>query len=220
MAAIKKQSLVDQVYDKLRADIITLRRPLGGRLNVSELQEELEVSCTPIREAVNRLQQEGLVVYENNVGARILALDEHDVVEIQQLALTLHCAAVRLAMENGDRAAMEQELERHLEEYRRAKSAQSEVLAVNRFVGVFYHNCGNRRLDQSMISIQGQQLLLRHIHAASRPNREKDASDFERILAAVRRGDAEGICRALEENAARAEPGLVAYVKSGPLYSI
>ena len=67
MAAIKKRSLVDQVYEMLRGDIITLRRPLGSKLNVNELQDELGVSCTPIREAVNRLQQEGLVVYENNV---------------------------------------------------------------------------------------------------------------------------------------------------------
>ena len=60
MAAIKKRSLVDQVYEVLRRDIITLRRPLGSKLNVNELQEELEVSCTPIREAGNCLQQEGL----------------------------------------------------------------------------------------------------------------------------------------------------------------
>ena len=82
MAAIKKRSLVDQVYEMLRGDIITLRRPLGSKLNVNELQDELGVSCTPIREAVNRLQQEGLVVYENNVGAHILDLDQHDITEI------------------------------------------------------------------------------------------------------------------------------------------
>ena len=105
MAAIKKRSLVDQVYEMLRGDIITLRRPLGSKLNVNELQDELGVSCTPIREAVNRLQQEGLVVYENNVGAHILDLDQHDITEIEQLAMTLHCAAIRLAMAHGDRAA-------------------------------------------------------------------------------------------------------------------
>ena len=106
MAAIKKRSLVDQVYEMLRGDIITLRRPLGSKLNVNELQDELGVSCTPIREAVNRLQQEGLVVYENNVGAHILDLDQHDITEIEQLAMTLHCAAIRLAMAHGDRAAI------------------------------------------------------------------------------------------------------------------
>ena len=152
MAAIKKRSLVDQVYEMLRGDIITLRRPLGSKLNVNELQDELGVSCTPIREAVNRLQQEGLVVYENNVGAHILDLDQHDITEIEQLAMTLHCAAIRLAMAHGDRAAIVTGLEKYLEEYRRARNVQSEVMAVNRFVGTFYAHCGNRRLDANMMS--------------------------------------------------------------------
>ena len=72
MAAIKKQSLVDQIYQRLRENIITMQLPLGSHLNVNELQSQMGVSCTPIREAINRLQQEGLVVYENNVGARVL----------------------------------------------------------------------------------------------------------------------------------------------------
>lgn len=93
MAAIKKQSLVDQIYQRLRENIITMQLPLGSHLNVNELQSQMGVSCTPIREAINRLQQEGLVVYENNVGARVLMLDEHDVREIQELAATLQVTA-------------------------------------------------------------------------------------------------------------------------------
>ena len=212
MAAIQKRSLVDQVYEALRGDIITLRRPLGSRLNVSELQEELGVSCTPIREALNRLQQEGLVVYENNVGARILELEAPDVIEIEQLAMTLHCAAIRLAMEHGDRAEMEAELARYLEDYRRAKSVQSEVTAVNRFVGTFYHHCGNRRLDKSMLSIQGQQLLLRYLYANCLTQRGSNAEDFESMLTATRAGDAEGICAALQANTDRRIPVLLDHV--------
>ena len=60
---LKKQSLVDQIYDQLRYDIINLKLPLGSRLNVSELQERFGISSTPIREAINRLQTDGLVVY-------------------------------------------------------------------------------------------------------------------------------------------------------------
>lgn len=212
MAAIKKRSLVDQVYETLRRDIITLRRPLGSKLNVNELQEELGVSCTPIREAVNRLQQEGLVVYKNNVGAHILDLEEHDVIEIQQLAMTLHCAAIRLAMEHGDRSAIVAGLEKHLEEYRRVQSVQSEVMAVNGFVGTFYHHCGNRRLDASMISIQGQQLLLRYIYANCLTRRGSNAEDFEAMLAAARAGDADHICAALQANTDRSIPTLLEFV--------
>ena len=54
MSIIKKHSLVDQVYEKLRNDIISLHIPLGSKINVNELQETLGVSCTPIREAINR----------------------------------------------------------------------------------------------------------------------------------------------------------------------
>ena len=215
MAAIKKRSLVDQVYEVLRRDIITLRRPLGSKLNVNELQEELEVSCTPIREAVNRLQQEGLVVYENNVGAHILELDQHDIVEIEQLAMTLHCAAIRLAMAHGDRAAMISELEKYLGDYRRAKTVQSEVTAVHRFVGVFYGHCGNRRLDASMISIQGQQLLLRYIYATCLTQRGSHAGDFEAMLEAVRAEDGERVCALLQANTDRQIPVLLDYAAQG-----
>ena len=117
MLSIKKQSLVDMVYHKLRESIIQLQLPLGSKLNVNELQARMGVSCTPIREAINRLQQEGLVVYENNVGAHIISLAPHDVLEIQQLAMTLHAAAIHLAMVNGDRATIVAELRKQLEDY-------------------------------------------------------------------------------------------------------
>lgn len=212
MAAIKKRSLVDQVYESLRGEIISLRRPLGNKLNVNELQEELGVSCTPIREAINRLQQEGLVVYENNVGAHILDLGPHDIIEIEQLAMTLHCAAIRLAMDNGERKTIVAGLEKYLEEYRKAKTVQNEVMAVKRFVGIFYANCGNRRLDASMISIQGQQLLLRYIYANCLEERGSHPEDFEAMLEGARAGDGEAVCAALQANTDRQIPVLMEYV--------
>jgi len=212
MSAIKKSSLVDQVYQKLRNEIITMRRPMGSKLNVNEMQEQMGVSCTPIREAINRLQQEGLVVYENNVGAHVLKLKEHDILEIQQLAITLHSAAARLAMENGSRELITTELERLLDDYKNAKSVQSEVMAVNHFIGTFYHNCGNRRLDESMISIQGQQLLLRYIYAGCVSERSNQRADFEKMLNMVRVGDTEGLCAAIQENADKTTPVLINYI--------
>ena len=146
MAAIKKRSLVDQVYERLRSDIITLRLPLGSKVNVNELQDTLGVSCTPIREAVNRLQQEGLVTYENNVGAKVLTLAPRDVEEIQQLATTLHCAAAKLSMERGDRKVMTEQLRRRLGEFRSAETPAALTSAVHHFVEVFYVHCGNRRI--------------------------------------------------------------------------
>ncbi len=212
MPSIKKSSLVDQVYETLRGDIISLQLPLGSRLNVNELQGTLGVSCTPIREAINRLQLEGLITNETNIGARVLALDAHDVEEIQQLAMTLHCAAIHLAMERCDCAALADEVEKYQKEYLKAKSVQSEVAAVNRLVGTFYHRCGNHRLDESMISLQGQQLLLRYIFATDR-KKTKSGEDFTPLVEAVRSADTERVCLALQAYTDAATPVILDYVR-------
>lgn len=212
MTSIKKSSLVDQVYETLRNEIITLQRPLGSRLNVNELQGTLGVSCTPIREAINRLQLEGLITNETNIGARVLTLDAHDVEEIQQLAMTLHCAAIHLAMKRCDHGTLIEALEKHLKEYLRAKSVLSEVTAVNRLVGVFYHRCGNRRLDASMISLQGQQLLLRHIFASCRKEPASE-SDFGPLLEALRCSDDDAVCHALQRYTDACTPVILEYVR-------
>lgn len=198
MLSIKKCSLVDMVYDRLREAIIQMQLPLGSKLNVNELQEQIGVSCTPIREAINRLQQEGLVTYENNVGAHIISLATHDVLEIQQLAMTLHCAAIRLAMVNGDRDTILTDLKLHLAEYAAAQSVQDEVMAVSEFLGTYYHNCGNKRLDLHMLSIQGQQTLLRYIFASCITQRAADLPAFRQMLADTEKGDAEAVCRTLQ----------------------
>ena len=199
MLSITKHSLVDMVYEKLREAIIQMKLPLGSKLNVNELQGQIGVSCTPIREAINRLQQEGLVVYENNVGAHIISLEPHDVLEIQQLAMTLHCAAIRLAMVNGDREVIVSELQERLEEYIHATNPHDEVMAVKEFLGTYYHNCGNRRLDQHMLAIQGQQTLLRYIYASCIKTHGADAEIFRQMLDSTINGDAEAVCQTLQK---------------------
>ncbi len=214
MAGIQKRSLVDQVYERLRGDIISLQLPLGSRINVNELQDALGVSCTPIREAINRLQQEGLITYENNVGARVLTLDSKDVDEIQQLATTLHCAAAKLSMERGDHDAMASQLRRHLERFRAASTPAAQVDAVHHFIEVFYKNCGNRRLDRSMLSIQGQQLLLRNLYAQGDVDKDQDAADLERICAGVESGDANEVYHAIRAYAFRVQDHVTARLET------
>jgi len=213
MARIRKESLVDQIYQRLREDIITLKTPLGARLNVNELQSQLGVSCTPIREAVNRLQQEGLVVYENNVGATVLTLDEHDVGEIQELAYTLQAAAVRLSLRNGDREEMARQIAEQIRRYETAKTARESVRAVHEMIGVFYHHCGNRRLDESMIAIQGQVLLLRYIYAEC-PGSGGHSADFARMYDGVIHNEEEAICAALREYGEGTIPAVLEWLKA------
>ena len=214
MAAIQKRSLVDQVYERLRSDIVTLKLPLGRRLNVNELQDTLGVSCTPIREAINRLQQEGLITYENNVGARVLTLEPKDVEDIQLLATTLHCAAAKLAMDRGDHAVMAELLHKQAERFEAANDPDAQVDAVHHFIEVFYKHCGNRRLDRSMLSIQGQQLIIRNLYARHGMDRTADAADFRRICKGVEDGDSNEVYLAIRANAARLEKTVAESLKA------
>ena len=214
MAAIQKRSLVDQVYERLRGDIITLQLPLGSRINVNELQDTLGVSCTPIREAINRLQQEGLITSENNVGARVLTLEPKDVEDIQLLATTLHCAAAKLAMDRGDHAVMAELLHKQAERFEAANDPDAQVDAVHHFIEVFYKHCGNRRLDRSMLSIQGQQLIIRNLYARHGMDRTADAADFRRICKGVEDGDSNEVYLAIRANAARLEKTVAESLKA------
>ncbi|MDE6840880.1 MAG: GntR family transcriptional regulator [Oscillospiraceae bacterium] len=212
MAGIKRASLVDQTYQRLREDIITLKIPMGTRLNASELQAELGVSSTPIREALNRLRQEELIVNENNIGASVLTLDAHDVREIHELALTLQQAAAQLAMKNGDREVMAQEIAAQIDRYQNARTPRDRVKAVHNLIAVFYHHCGNRRLDRSMVAIQGQVLLLRYIYAEC-PGNDSHLADLTQMRDGVVQGNVDLICDAFQRYGERSVPAIQAWLE-------
>ena len=104
---------MDQVYDKLRERIVQLKIPFGSKLNVSKLQEEYGVSSTPVREALNRLLNEGLIEFENNVGAHVIDITEKDVREIQEISFSYQMVAARNALRNGDAQQMAEEIEKN-----------------------------------------------------------------------------------------------------------
>ncbi len=214
MAVIKKQSLVDQIYDQIRNDIINLVYPFGGKLVASELQEKYQVSSTPVREALNRLQQEGLVEYENNIGARIISIAPKDVWEIQELAITLHKAAIKLAMRESDHKIIASELKGHLEEYKKAKTPRERTRSVHLFIGVFYKYCHNHRLDMNMGIIKGQQLILRNIYNCSSPDIPACTHLYERMIEETLRGNTPQVISLLEEDSEKAMPIILKAVEN------
>ena len=65
--ALNKSTLSEQIYQILRSDILHQRIPLGEKLTLKNLQAQFEVSSTPIREALTRLTEDGLVRYYSNI---------------------------------------------------------------------------------------------------------------------------------------------------------
>ncbi|UZX45344.1 GntR family transcriptional regulator (plasmid) [Agrobacterium tumefaciens] len=75
--------LGDEVYDALYAQLMSLKIPPGGRISVDNLVRTLGVSQTPIREALSRLEAQGLVIKTHLIGYS--AADQMDRIQLDQL---------------------------------------------------------------------------------------------------------------------------------------
>jgi len=191
--------LVDQIYEELRTSIITQKIGWGERLNVSELQQQYELSSTPIREALNRLQKEGLVEYKTNFGARVIELTEKDIIEIQEVAMALDVAAIKYSIRSGNRQAMLLELDKIIKAYQAATEEPIRSRLTEEFADVFYKNAGNERLVVLSQAIRGQKSMLKstYIHLKKNPS---GMEDHIRIYEAVKSGDVEKAQAAMVDN--------------------
>ncbi|ABG03186.1 transcriptional regulator, GntR family [Rubrobacter xylanophilus DSM 9941] len=93
-------SLSDVAYEKLYGDITGGRLQPNERLIELDIARELGVSRAAVRNALIRLEQEGLVKREPNRGARVRLVSEEEAVEILEARMALECVAVRHAALN------------------------------------------------------------------------------------------------------------------------
>jgi DNA-binding GntR family transcriptional regulator len=106
-------SLVDEVAEELRERIYAGSYALGAKLRQEQLAEDLQVSRTPLREALRVLESEGLLHSEPGRGVRVVGADVTKVFAAYQLREMIDGLAARLAAETPDaeaRAALAQRL--------------------------------------------------------------------------------------------------------------
>lgn len=87
----------DLAYAELRGRILSGDLPPGSRLAQYELAESLNMSITPLREAVRRLSSEGLVDVETHRDVRVAAMNSGEARQLFEVRLSLDPTAVRLA---------------------------------------------------------------------------------------------------------------------------
>ncbi|QQS25820.1 MAG: GntR family transcriptional regulator [Actinomycetota bacterium] len=92
----------ERVYQALRRRIIEGVEPPGARLIEHRLAETFACSRTPVREAVRRLESEGLVVVEPNCGAEVRPLSEVDISDLYEVRARLEAYAAELAAVRGE----------------------------------------------------------------------------------------------------------------------
>lgn len=113
------RSQVVQIVDAIRDGVQTGHYAPGHRLIESDLTREFGVSRGPVREALGRLQVEGLVEITPHRGASVRQMSPQDVKDLVVVRQMLQGGAARLAALNVDRADYRERLQRALAETRR-----------------------------------------------------------------------------------------------------
>ncbi|MFI7481220.1 GntR family transcriptional regulator [Kocuria sp. M1R5S2] len=134
-----------QAYEILHARITGGDLAPGYRLVLSSLAADLGVSTVPVREAVRRLEAEGLVTFEKNVGAKVAAVDTTLYLHTMQTLAVIEGAATALAapLLSPEDVAEARELNRALRDCLEDFDPRRFTELNNRFHAVLYDRCPN-----------------------------------------------------------------------------
>lgn len=96
------ETLTDAAYQALRRDIIHGTREPGERLRITRLADLYDVGPTPLREALQRLSADGLVIANGNRGFTVISLDVAEFHDLNIARTALEREALRLSLTHGD----------------------------------------------------------------------------------------------------------------------
>ncbi|MCM3660619.1 GntR family transcriptional regulator [Georgenia satyanarayanai] len=99
----ERDQLAQRTYEAIRAAILANAIPPGTPLSVPELARRLEVSRSPVREAVQRLIYDGLASHVPNRGAVVDQVEVDEITELYAVREVLEGLAARLATQNASR---------------------------------------------------------------------------------------------------------------------
>jgi DNA-binding GntR family transcriptional regulator len=190
---IEHQSMEDGILRSVRNAIISGSIGLGQHLNETDMARQMSVSRIPIREALKKLEQEGLVVRHANRGVFVVDFDEQDVLEVFSLRALLESMAIEWAIPHltePDYVALRQMIDKQkqaIQDREFDELARQEI----RFHETICIRANHERLLKSWREIyrQGQVLLTMRYHHLADFTPSAVPVDHELILQAMEAGD-------------------------------
>ncbi|MBW4482407.1 MAG: GntR family transcriptional regulator [Tildeniella torsiva UHER 1998/13D] len=172
----RSKSLYEQVYYAVRSAILTGALSPGDRLVETQLAEWLQVSRTPLREALRQLQQDSLVTADVSGGLRVTTITAADAEELYDCRLALEALAVAGACtyatdeQLGAIAACVAQAEGATANSHGSLSAESLLDVDYQFHHLIAESSGNRRLVSLLDSLFDAMALLRIQTLQKNPN--------------------------------------------------
>ncbi|MCV0424996.1 MAG: GntR family transcriptional regulator [Roseibium sp.] len=194
MLAKAKSTRVDNAYERLKTEILNGELPPGFQAPEPDIASRLGMSRTPVREALIRLEAEGLVDLIPRRGAKVLAVSQKDICEIFEILAVLEGLAAKSAARRDVPPALIQSVEDVMTRADAALAADDiEAWAKldDHFHRLIAQSCGNTRLEAEVIN------LLDQVHRANRVllrlNKApaSNVDDHRKIVEAIKSGQDE-----------------------------
>jgi DNA-binding GntR family transcriptional regulator len=213
---VATESVVERVYERLKAMAVGYEFKPGERLNEGELSRKLGASRTPLREALNRLKVEGLLRFAPGKGYYCRDLDVHEVFSLYELRKAVEVAAVRLAV----RRAKDEEIDALLEFLDHTgpdPGARSHIELVQldetfheRLLGM----SGNVEMLRVLANVNARIRFVRWIDM-ERGDRASTQTEHRQTLLALKRRDEEACVAVLEKHIDRRLDQITSALKEG-----
>lgn len=188
----KPKTLVDRVYNEIQNRILYNVWGTGHQALEQELADELNVSRTPVREALVRLQRDGLVKVVPRHGMRVLPISLTDIQEIHQILTSLEALAVELAATRRLSAKELEWLERSMQKMNEAHE-KSDIKAWAQADEDFHCNLvdlsGNRILIEVVENFWNRAQRARLTMLSMRKSTEESIQEHSRLVEAIRIGE-------------------------------
>ncbi len=194
--------LRDVVFNTLRQAILKGELAPGERLMEIQLAERLGVSRTPIREAIRKLELEGLVLMIPRKGAEVAKISEKSLRDVLEVRRSLEELAIELACQRMSDEEIE-ELQKAQDDFRSAVESGNVMRiaeADEAYHDVIFKGTGNDRLVQILNNLREQMYRYRLEYIKDEDKRQILLVEHDNILNALRQRHMEEAKEAMREH--------------------
>lgn len=198
----QNKPLNEIVFEGLRIAIIKGIIPVGERINESIYAEKMNISRTPVREALRRIQEEGLVEYVPHYGVVVKKITNEDAVEIYQIRKALDILATQNAMKIMTEEQFD-EMKALLEKTDEAdaRGDYKEVIELSRqFNDMIYEFCRMPRLDVIVKKLRQYLMRFRDISLTENDRRRKALDEHWLLYQNMRKKNYEQVAMITSEH--------------------
>ncbi len=212
-----RNSLTERAYTEIRRRILENELSAGTQVLEQELAEMLEMSRTPVREAMVRLADEGMVEVRPRHGMRVLPISADDMREIYDVLTALESMAAERVAARGVSPEELRALKQAVADMDAALAAddlRTWAAADERFHLLLVEYCDNERLRALVSGYWDQSHRVRLVTLGLRPKPVDSNKDHAAVVDAIARGDAVAARRLHRQHRVRSGETLVNLLKT------